>query len=127
MKKRSAMLVAAGLVLAMVVAGLGFTMGLTGPTADAKRVSVGRTSQKPIVHTKTKTITIHKQAESQSSDASIVYSDGTAPGTSGATTSSYGDDSYEHDSYEHESESESDGTSSYSEGTSSTSSESGDD
>lgn len=116
MKKRSAMFVAAGLVLAMIVAGVGFAMGMTGPTADAKKVNVQTKRDKPIVHTVTKTITIHKKAKATDDGSTlsqpVIYQQATAPtgATSASTsTSSSGE-------YEHESESESEDTSSSSSG-----------
>jgi hypothetical protein len=113
-KKRSAMFVAAGLVLAMVVAGIGFAMGMTGPTADAKKapLQVKASKQKPIVHTVTKTITIHKKAKTTddgSTPSTPVVVQSTAPGSSTSddttSTSSSGGYESETESSEHESDS----------------------
>ena len=123
MKKRSAMFVAAGLVLAMIVAGVGFAMGMTGPTADAKKapLQVKASKQKPIVHTVTKTITIHKKAKATDDGAAtstpVIYQS-TAPTTSTddtSTTTSTSDENEsgsESESSEHESDSSSDDSSS---------------
>ena len=70
MKQRSAMVVAAGLVVALALAGLGLAMGMTGPSADAKAPAHNR--KPPIVHTVTRTITVHKP--------------GSATGSGGVTT-----------------------------------------
>ena len=45
-------------MLAMLVAGLAVTLGVTGPTADAQRAA----RPSPRVHTTSKTITIHRPA-----------------------------------------------------------------
>lgn len=77
MNKRSAMMTAAGLVLALVVSGVALTMGITGPTAAAKKVPVAaKSKQAPIVHTITHTVTVHKKADAPSTSAS---SGGSAP------------------------------------------------
>jgi len=66
MNKRSAMMMAAGLVLTLVIGGVAISAGLTGPTASAAtpRVVQHRRHHKPIVKTYRKTITVHKQAPS---------------------------------------------------------------
>jgi hypothetical protein len=128
------MFVAAGLVLAMVVAGVGFAMGMTGPTADAKKapLQVKASKQKPIVHTVTKTITVHTKAKATDDGATPstpVVVQSTAPGSSttdDTTTSTSSSGGYENESEtessEHESGSSSD---SGSEGSSSGSTSSG--
>jgi hypothetical protein len=63
MNKRSAMLMAAGLVLTMIVAGVAITAGLTGPSASAAVPrAVRQRPLKPIVKTIRTTRTVHKQA-----------------------------------------------------------------
>jgi len=66
MNKRSAMLMAFGLVLTVIVAGVAIAAGLTGPAASAAapRVAVHRRDPKPIVKTIRKTVTVHKKASS---------------------------------------------------------------
>ncbi|MGE5225635.1 MAG: hypothetical protein ACM3OO_02040 [Planctomycetaceae bacterium] len=138
MKKRSAMFVAAGLVLAMIVAGVGFAMGMTGPTADAKRapLQVKASKQKPIVHTVTKTITIHKKAKATddgpvASTPVIVGSTAPASTTDDTASSTSSSDGYENESEsessEHGSESDSDSSSQESSSGSTSSGEGGDD
>lgn len=93
MNKRSAMFVAAGLVVAMLVAGLAMATGVTGPSADAKTTA---TRRKPVVHTNVKTITVHRKAKATGSTGAVVYRTSTAGGTTTTTSSaSYGDDSFE--------------------------------
>jgi hypothetical protein len=112
MKRRSAMLVAAGLVLALAVAGLGFTMGLTGPTADAKRAPVEKAQREPKVRTITRTITVHKKAKPTQTQGAGTIVVQAAPTTStsfadSSSVESASEDGYEHesdDSYEHESD-----------------------
>ncbi|MGZ4148513.1 MAG: hypothetical protein ACXVQJ_00585 [Actinomycetota bacterium] len=110
MKKRSAMFIAAGLVLAMIVAGVGFAMGMTGPTADAKKATlhVKAKREKPVVHTVTKTITIHKKAKATddgpATSQPVIIQQATAPPTtsSAPTTSTSSSGESENES-EHES------------------------
>lgn len=73
MNKRSAMLMAAGLVLTMMLAGVAITAGLTGPStgAAAPRAAQQR-APKPLVKTIRSTRTVHKKA---------------SQGTAGATSS----------------------------------------
>src|SRR5215213_3171313 len=92
MKKRSAMVVAAGLVLALALAGLGLAMGITGPSADAKAPKPHH-RRAPIVHTTTRTITVHKAGESP---VSAVSASGTSSGY--ATVQSSSGTSYEQES-----------------------------
>lgn len=63
MNRRTAMVTSAGIVIAMLVAGLAMTMGLTGPSADAR--SAGRRPA-PRVRTTTETVTIHRKADAAS-------------------------------------------------------------
>ena len=100
MKQRSAMVVAAGLVLALALAGLGLAMGMTGPSADAKAPKPHH-RRAPIVHTTTRTITVHKAGESP---VSAVSASGTSSGYDTVQSSSGGT------SYEQESNSGSDDT-----------------
>jgi hypothetical protein len=62
MNRKSALFVAAGMVLTMVVAAAAMTMGIAGPSkADANVARPAR--QKPIVKTVVDTVTIHKKAK----------------------------------------------------------------
>jgi hypothetical protein len=72
MNKRSAVLVASGLVLAMVSAAFGIMMGFTGPSsAGAEGVRV-RAERKPVVKTVTDKRTIHLAAPGGASGSSTV-------------------------------------------------------
>lgn len=62
MNKRSAALMAAGLVAVLTLGGLAFSLGLTGPTASVAAPQAATAQRKPIVHTHTKRIVVHKQA-----------------------------------------------------------------
>ena len=78
MNKRSAMLMAAGLVLTMIVAGVAITAGLTGPSASAATPRVAHhRAPKPIVKTIHKTETVHKKAPQ--SPATTTFSGGSQP------------------------------------------------
>ncbi len=60
MKKRSAMVMAAGLVLALLVGVAGLSVGLAGPdTAGASGTS------DPIVRTEHETVTVHRDAKAE--------------------------------------------------------------
>jgi cell division protein FtsN len=82
MNRRTAMLTAGGLVLAMVVAGVALAMGITGPSQAAANVSEGRHARSPIVRTVNRTETVHRQAKSSGSSSGFVT---TAP-TSGSSS-----------------------------------------
>jgi hypothetical protein len=64
MNKRSAMLVAAGLVLTMIVGGVALAVGMTGPasSAAAPRLSRHHKDPKPIVKTIKKTVKVHRKS-----------------------------------------------------------------
>jgi hypothetical protein len=91
MNKRSAMLVAAGLVLTLVVGGIAVGVGLTGPEIGSARPRSGRERPSPIVKTTTKTVTVHRKSDASTDGGAAV------PGTSSSSLSSaYGssDDAY---------------------------------
>ena len=65
MTKRSAMLVAAGIVMALVAGGIGMSLGQIGPaSAAATTTETTPKHQRPIVRRHVRTITIHKKAKS---------------------------------------------------------------
>ena len=69
MNKRSAMLVAAGLVLTLVVGGVAVAVGMTGPEASSAQPKLTQHKKnKPIVKTTKKTVTVHKKAKAQAGD-----------------------------------------------------------
>jgi uncharacterized membrane protein YgcG len=85
MNKRSAIVVAAGLVLALVAGGFALTNGLTGPEPSAAVASAKAPRQKkPIVHTITRTIKVHKKAPQPTSGPPTV------PTAAGSTTTRSG-------------------------------------
>ena len=66
MNKRSAMLVAAGLVLTLVVGGVAVAVGMTGPSASSAQPKLTEhRKNKPIIKTTKKTVTVHKKAKAQ--------------------------------------------------------------
>ncbi len=92
MKQRSAMVVAAGLVVALALAGLGIAMGMTGPSADAK--TAGKQLRKPpIVHTVNRTITVHKPGTATNAGGQFATGATTSATTNDPSTGS--DDQYE--------------------------------
>ena len=78
MNKRSALLVASGLVLAMAAAAFGIVMGFTGPSSAGGRVSVPQ-HRKPIVKTVTTKKTVHVPAPGGSGGGSVTTVVTTAP------------------------------------------------
>ena len=64
MNKRSAMLMAAGLVLTLIVGGVAMSTGLTGPTPSqaAPRAGQRQKAPEPIIKTVKHTVTVHKQS-----------------------------------------------------------------
>lgn len=110
MNKRSAMMVAGGLVLALLVAGMAVATGFTGPEAAANSSRVSRVKpepQKPEIHTITRTITVHKKADAPQSSvapAPVVVTQTQAPvAPASSDPSGYEDDGYgDDDQYEGE-------------------------
>jgi hypothetical protein len=94
--KRSAVLIAAGLVLTLGIGGLAVSLGLTGPT-PVNAVETARPER--VVKVERRTVTVHRKAKAPSA-ATVVLS---AP-----AGSTMGDDSSEGDDSEHESESHED-------------------
>jgi hypothetical protein len=105
MNKRSAMVVAAGLVAALLAGGVALSFSLAGGTAAAQ--DGGRV--KPIVKTERRTVTIHKKAEAK--PAEVVTISTSASGSASATTGSddafeaereseHDDDAFEHDAFD---------------------------
>ena len=63
MNKRSALMVAAGLILTLVVGGLAVAIGLTGPSVSSAVPRERRAAVEPMVRTVRRTVTVHKQAD----------------------------------------------------------------
>lgn len=72
MNKRSAVLVASGLVLAMVSAAFGIMMGFTGPSSAGTEGIRLQAHRKPVVKTVTDRRTVHKTAPGGTSGSSTV-------------------------------------------------------
>lgn len=104
MNKRSAMVLAAGLVAALLAGGAALSFSLTGGTAVAQ--DAGRV--KPIVKTEHRTVTIHKKAKSKPAEVVTISAPSSGSSVSSSTSS---DDGYESESSSedsHESEQEDD-------------------
>lgn len=88
MNKRSAMLIAGGLVLAMGLAALAVSLGITGPTP-----AVAQDRATPIVRIERRTVTVQGRADAPSA-AALVPSDDDHGSEEG----------WEHEGEEHESD-----------------------
>lgn len=110
MKKRSALLVAAGLVLTLIVGGLAVAVGLTGPSVSTAVPRVDRrATSEPIVRTVRRTVTVHKKAEAKAGEVVQIAAPATATTSSNDVSQSSGDDASfgddeSHESSEHEDE-----------------------
>lgn len=92
MNKRSAMLVAAGLVLTLVVGGVAVAVGMTGPSASSAQPKLTQHKKnKPIIKTTKKTVTVHKKAPGQA--GTVVAVPAPSTGTMSGSGSSYDDSS----------------------------------
>jgi hypothetical protein len=94
MNKRSAIVVALGLVAALVIGGVGFTMGMTGPAASLASVR----DPAPKVRTIHRSVTVHRPA--QASGATVVGANQAptvAAGASGDDDEGYEDEGHEDD------------------------------
>jgi hypothetical protein len=91
MNKRSAMVIAAGLVLALLagVAAVSLTLGGSGMTT----ASAVNPKPKPIVRTEKHTVIIHKQAKANPGSPTIVRVPSSAP--TGVSAGSFSEDQYE--------------------------------
>ncbi|MEX0984163.1 MAG: hypothetical protein WD096_03855 [Actinomycetota bacterium] len=107
MNRRTAMVASGALVIAMLIAGVAVTMGVTGPTARAG--GAGRPATPP-VRTTTEIVTIHRPAATTSAATAtrtIVPATSTATST-GAPEFEETDDDGEHEGFEHEDPSDDD-------------------
>jgi len=87
MNKRSAVLVAAGLVVALIAGGLALGYGIVGPEPSAAVTSAGSQQREPKIRTITKTVKIHKKA-----NGSVATP---APGPSGSSWQGDDDERFE--------------------------------
>ena len=102
MNKRSALMVAAGLVLTLIVGGIAVAVGMTGPTvSSAVPRAERRSAQEPIVRTVRRTVTVHKKAEAK--PGQVVQVAAPASTSSASTDESYADESYADESHEDDS------------------------
>jgi hypothetical protein len=84
MNKRSAMIVAAGLIVALAAGAYALSLGSTGPTAAAAAKTAHR--HKPIVKTIRRTVTVHQKAPASTH---AVVATGPAPSVAPISGSSY--------------------------------------
>ena len=105
MNKRSAMLMAAGLVLTLIVGGVAMSTGLTGPTPSrAAPRAERRQTAAPIIKTVKHTVTVHKQGSVTPAPATATGS--SASSSAGSLSGSIDDDQ---GSYSDDAEGEDDG------------------
>lgn len=98
MNKRSAVMVAAGLVLSLIVGGLAVAVGLTGPTvSNAVPRAERRSAPEPVVRTLRRTVTVHKKAEPKPGEVVQIAAQSSAPGSTVSEGPSGSDDSYGED------------------------------
>lgn len=95
MNKRSAVLIAAGLVLTLVVGGLAVSLGLTGP---APVNAAGPVRPERVVKVERRTVTIHQDAGPTSTEAVTL----SAPAMDDDAEDGYDEDESEHESESHE-------------------------
>jgi hypothetical protein len=94
MKKRSAIVAALGLVAALVIGGVGFTMGITGPAPSLASVR----QPAPKVRTIHRTVTVHRPAAATAASGTVA--------TSAAAMSDAGTVGWEDEGEDHEGEDE---------------------
>ena len=87
MNKRSAMLLAAGLVMTLVVGGVAMMVGLTGPTPSqaAPRAGHRQKTPKPIIKTVKHTVTVHRKGEAARATTTGTSGTGSSGSVSGST------------------------------------------
>ena len=103
MNKRSAIVVAAGLVVALVAGGFALSHGLVGPTPTAAAATAKtQKHQKPIVRTEKRTVKVHRKSKGGGGTVPgpviTVGGTSTSSGSTGSASSVQGDDSFENDS-----------------------------
>ena len=100
MNKRSAMLMAAGLVLTLIVGGVAMSVGLTGPTpSGATPRAEQRQTATPIIKTVRHTVTVHKRGSV--TPATGTSGSGSAGSVSGSTGDDRGSDSHDGQGEDH--------------------------
>ena len=101
MNKRSAMLIAAGLVLTLGIGGLAVSLGLTGPAP----VNAAAADPERVVKVERRTVTVHRSADAAPGATSQISS--TAPGSDDPDEEYEGEDDHgseedDHDEFEGE-------------------------
>ena len=91
MNKRSAAIVAAGLVAVLALGGFAYSRGLTGPGVSVAAADERVTHLKPIVRTHTKRVVVHRSAPEPA--PRIVYSQAASSGA--MDQSGYDDGTYD--------------------------------
>jgi hypothetical protein len=98
MKKRAALTIAAGLVVALFAGAAAISLGLAGGTTAQAGPERARD---PIVHTIRETVTVHKRADGEPARTVQVVT-APAPASTTSTSVTMDDSSYEHEDGEHE-------------------------
>lgn len=111
MNKRSAAIVAAGLVAVLALGGFAYSRGLTGPGVSVAAAGERVSHPKPIVRTHTKRVVVHRSApapaprivysQAPSTLSSLAASSG-AQDQSGSDDGTYGDDGEDGEDHEYE-------------------------
>jgi hypothetical protein len=96
MKKRSAMLIAAGLVLTLGIGGLAVSLGLTGPAP----VNAAAAAPERVVRVERRTVTVHRTAEA--APVATTQTSSSAPGSDDLDAEHEGEDGQEHEIEDHE-------------------------
>ena len=93
MNKRSAMLMAAGLVLTLIVGGVAMSIGLTGPTSSEATPRAERhRAAAPIVKTVKHTVTVHKRGSAAPATGTGTSGSNSAGSVTGSTDDDHGSD-----------------------------------
>lgn len=101
MNKRSALLVAAGLVLTLIVGGLAVAAGLTGPSVSSAVPRVDRrAASEPMVRTVRRTVTVHREAEAKAGEVVQIAAPPMTTTSSNDSSRSSGDDGSSEDGSE---------------------------
>ncbi len=93
MNKRSAMLIAAGLIFTMIMGGMALSLGMTGLTSSAAASAKvhHRKHLKPLVKTTKRTVKVHRESPTP---APVVVSAPSSPSAGATTYSSTATTSY---------------------------------
>ena len=94
MNKRSAMLMAAGLILTLIVGGVAMSVGLTGPTPSeaGPRADRRQKTAVPIIKTVKHTVTVHKPGSAMPATATGTSGSNSGGSVPGSTDDDHGGD-----------------------------------